>query len=33
MILDSLGRANGESQEAVNVNMPPALNIQIESKE
>ena len=33
MILDSLGRANGESQEAVNVNMPPALNIQIETKE
>ena len=33
MILDSLGRANGESQEAVNVNMPPSLNIQIESKE
>ena len=33
MILDSLGRANGETQEAVNVNMPPSLNIQIESKE
>ena len=33
MILDSLGRANGESQEAVNVNMPPSLNIQIESRE
>ena len=33
MILDSLGRANGEAQEAVNVNMPPSLNIQIESKE
>ena len=33
MILDSLGRANGENQEALNVNMPPSLNIQIESRE